>query len=259
MSKMFGNMTTDGLETSSDRLGAGGVLDTDLYSGTVKLAYAGKSSGGAQSVTVVLELSGREYREIFYVTNKQGENFYVDKNDNTKKQPMMGFASVDDLCLLTTGFPLSEQSVEDKVVKIYDFEQKKDIPTNVPVLVDLLGKPVSAGILKQIVDKQKKDSTGVYRNTGETREENVVDKFFHAETARTVNEIKDGIQTGVFAGKWVDKNKGETRNKAKGSVGTAGMPGGASGGSKGFNPGGNSGNGGAAGAGGTQKKSLFGN
>lgn len=244
--KMFGNMTTDGLEQVGDRLGGGGVLDSDLYTGTVKLAYAGKAASGAQSVTVVIDFGGREYREAFWITNKAGQNFYADKNDPKKKQPLPGFTSVDDLCLLTTGLPLEDQDVEDKVIKIYDFEQKKDLPTNVPVLVQVIGKPISAAILKQVVDKQKKDDRGEYRNTGETREENIVDKFFHADSARTVSEIRDGKETGIFAGRWVEKNKGTVRNKAKGSEGKAGVPGG---GTSGFTPG--------AGAA-PQRKSLFG-
>lgn len=237
MTKMFGKLNSDGLEQAADRLGGGSVLETDLYTGTVKLAYAGKAASGAQSVTVMIDFGGREYREAFWLTNKAGENYYADKANPGKKQPLPGFTSVDDLCLLTTGFPLSEQTVEEKVVRIYDYEQRKEIPTNVPVLLDLVGKPISAGIVKQIVDKQKKDTSGEYRNTGETRTENAVEKFFHADSSRTVNEIRDGIETGVFAGKWVEKNKGQTRNKAKGSEGKAGVPGGG-GGTGPFNSGG---------------------
>lgn len=235
MTKMFGGLSSAGLEKTADRLGGSGVLDSGFYTGTVKLAYAITADSGARGVTVVLDLNGREFRETFWVTNKKGENFFQDKKDPNKKQPLPGFVSVDELCLLTTGFPLEEQTVEDKVVKIYDFEQKKELPTNVPVLIDVIGKTVSAGILKQIVDKQEKDSAGVYRNSGKTREENVVDKFFHDETSRTVNEIRDNIATGVFAAKWTEKNAGVTRNKAKGSEGKTGMPGGG-GASGGFQP-----------------------
>ena len=224
--KMFGKLTQDGLEETGDRLGSGGVLETDAYTGRVKLAYAGKASASnAQSVTVVIDLGNREYRETFWITNKAGENFYPDKKDASKKQPLPGFTSVDDLCLLTTGFPLSEQAVEDKVVALYDFEQKRDIPTNVPVLVDLLGKEVTAAVVKQIVDKQKKDTSGNYINTGETRDENVVDKFFHAGSGRTVSEIKGNIETGIFLSKWVEKNKHQTRNRVKGAEGKSGVPG----------------------------------
>ena len=41
---MFGNLTTDGLQESQDRLGGISVFNTDIYIGTVKALYAGKSS-----------------------------------------------------------------------------------------------------------------------------------------------------------------------------------------------------------------------
>lgn len=252
--KMFGNMTTDGLEKVGDRLGGNGPLDTDFYTGTVKLAYAGKSSGGANSITVLIDLGDREYRETFYVTNKNGEIFYTDKKDPKKKIPLPGYTSVDDLCLLTTGQPLSEQDFEEKVVSIYDFEQKKDIPTNVPVLVGALGKQISAGILRQTVDKTAVGQDGQRRNTGETRDENVVDKFFHAETGKTVTEFIEQIQTPVFRDKWIEANKGKTRNRAKGAEGNTGMPG-----QKQTNSGMFGGASGGTGGGQTAKKSLFGN
>lgn len=223
--KMFGNLSTDGAEASGDRLGGGGVLDTNAYDGIVKLAYAGKSSGGAHSVTVHIDFGGHEYRETFYVTNKAGDVFYVDKNDKTKRRLLPGFESVDELCLVTTGQSLTEQVTEEKVVKLYDFEEKREVPTNVPVLVDLIGKPVTVGILRQTVDKTQKDNAGNYVPTGETRDENVADKFFHAETKRTVTEFRENIEEAVFYPKWVEKNKGKTRNRAKGAEGKTGAPG----------------------------------
>ena len=111
MTKMFGNVTTAGLESAGDRIGGGRqLLESGIYTGTVKLAYAGKAkSSASQSVTVHLDINGQEHRETFWVTNKQGENFYADKQDPKKKFPIPGYASIDELCLVTTGFPLSEQ------------------------------------------------------------------------------------------------------------------------------------------------------
>lgn len=245
MTKMFGNLTTDGLEESGDRLGGGFLFESGVYTGTVKMAYAGKASQSeATSITVLIDFDGREFRETLWVTNRNGENSYADKKDANKKHPLPGFTMVDDLCLVTTGHGLADQNVEEKVVKIYDFEHRKDMPTNVPVLVDLIGKPITAAVLKQTVDKQKKNDAGVYVNTGETREENTVDKFFHTESRRTVTEIKQGIEEAIFIDAWDQKNKGKTRNRAKGGAdnGKAGAPGA-----------------GAPGAAQKPKQSLFGN
>lgn len=225
MSNMFGKLTTAGLETTGDRLGGSSIMDTGVYDGTVKLAYAGKArSSNAQSVTIHIDINGREFRETLWITNKEGQNFFADKKDPSKKQALPGFTSVEELCLVTTGLPLSEQTVEEKVVSLYDFDLKKEIPQNVPVLTDLIGMPVSVGIVRQIVDKQVKDAAGNYTNSGQTREENVSDKFFHQESGRTVTEVRQGIEEAIFKGKWAEKNTGVTRNKAKGAEGKSGAP-----------------------------------
>jgi len=227
MTKMFGNLNDDGLEHSGDRLGTGGVKESGPYQGIVKLAFAGKAlASNAQSVTLHIDLNGYEYRETFWITNRSGENFYADKKDATKKHPLPGYTSIDDVCLLTTGQPLTEQPTEEKVVNLYNFEARKDVPTTVPVLVDLLNKPITIGVIKQIVDKQQKNDAGTYVNTGETREENIVDKFFHTESRRTVTEIREGLEEPVFYDKWVAKNQDKTRNRAKGGgEGKTGAPG----------------------------------
>lgn len=226
MTKMFSHMTDDGLEKATDRLGGGGAFDTNVYDATVKLAYASKSqSSDAQSVVVHLDIDGREYRETFWVTGKSGQNSYPDKKDPSKKHPLMGFTMVDDLCLLTTGLPLSEQPVEEKVCNLYDFEQKKEIPQNVPVLVDLLGKDITVAVFAQIVDKTSKVGNDYVPN-GETRTENVADKFFHFDSKRTVTEVREGLEEGVFYHKWSEKNAGQPpRNRAKGVQGNTGAPG----------------------------------
>lgn len=222
--KMFGNIKTDGAQEAGDRIGGGGVFDSAVYDAIVKLAYAGQSqSSKAEFVEVHLDIDGREFKERFYVTNRDGEPFYTDKKDGSKVY-LPGFELVNDLCIITTNKALSGQDGEEKMVKLYDFDQKKDLPTQVPVLTELLGKPVKVALLRQIVDKQKKDGNGVYQNTGETREENVAHKFLHPELNVTVPEARQGLDA-EFINKWTDRNAGKVFNRAKGVEGNAGAPG----------------------------------
>ena len=209
----FGNLTTTDLEEAQDRLGGFNTLETDAYTGTVKVAYAGKSAGGAQSVTVILDLGNTEYSETFYVTNKAGENFFRNKQDNNKKIPLPGFTMVNDLCLVTTNKQLSDQSVEEKMVNIYDFDLKKAVPKAVPVLVELIGHQVTFGILKTLENKSVKDGAGEYQPTAETREVNVTDKIFHYPSNITVAEATHGGTEATFHAAWLAKNKGVTRDK----------------------------------------------
>mgnify|MGYP003632094681 CR=1 FL=1 len=255
MGKMFGNLTsTENLEATEDRVGGGfEAVPSDVYDGTIVLAYV-KDSARSSSKAVVfhIDIGGKEVRDEIWFLTGAGDNFYVDKNDATKRHPLPGFTTVDDICLLTTGDGLSEQDVEEKIVKIYNTTEKKEVPTPAPCLVGLHGQKIKLGILRNVVDKNRKAPDGSYQPTGETRTENEIDKVFHAETGRTVNEYRHEVETAEFMTAWLAKNKNEDRNKAKGVAGGAPAAGGAGTG----RPGGLGGNAGAAGAG-SPTKSLF--
>lgn len=222
----FGNLTTQGLEKAGDNLGGGGLFETDVYSGNIVLAFAGASDKGARFLEVHIDTgSGRIYRERMYVTNKQGQNYY---ERDGKKNPLPGFTTANDLALLSTGHDLAAQTFEEKVVKLYDFEAKAEVPTKVQAATSMMGLPITIAVVKQTVDKQKmNESTGNYEATGETRDENTIDKVFHAESGKTVSEFSTLAKDapGEFQGKWLEKNKGKTRNKAKGAEGKTGAPG----------------------------------
>ena len=225
---LFGNLKSDGLEQTQDRLGGGyQPKETDIYTGKIKALYAGKSAGGAQSVSLILSLAdGSEYRETFWITNKKGENFFLNKDDKTKKVPLPGFTIVDDLCLVTTGKPLAEQDTEEKTIKLYDSEAKKELPKAVPMLVEALGLEVSLGIAKVLENKSEKVGEE-YVATAETRELNATDKVFHTETRMTVVEAREGAESAKFWDSWLERNKGNIRDKRTikdGQAGTAGAP-----------------------------------
>ncbi len=223
---MFGNLTTDGLQESQDRLGGIQVFNTDIYIGVIKALYAGKSTGGATSVTLIADLDGKEYTETLYVTNKDGQNWFANKQDNTKKVPLPGFTVVDDICLIATGEPLAAQETEEKVVKVWDSEAKKEMPKSVPMIIAALGKPIALGIQKTLANKQTKVGTEYVANA-ETREENHIDKVYHPEMKLTVAEARAGQDVAQFWDAWLLKNKDQVRDKRTikdGEVGSSGAP-----------------------------------
>jgi hypothetical protein len=223
---LFGNLKTEGLSETEDRLGGFQPWETDIYSGKIKMAYAGQSAGGAQNITVILDLNNKEYRETIYITNKKGENFFLNKEDKSKKVPLPGFTIIDDMCLVATGKPLAEQGVEEKMVKVYDMEARKELPKSVNVLTELLGKEVSVSILKTLENKNEKNSSGEYVPTADTRTVNNIDKVFDTESKMTVAEARNGVETASFWDAWVDRNKGVTRDKRTIKDGaTGGQPG----------------------------------
>lgn len=218
----FGGLDTTGLEAPRDTLGGGGALESGVYDGVIKLAYAGVSRNGARSLTIHLDINGREYRETLYVTNREGKNYY---ERNKKKNPLPGFTVANDLALLTTGLPLSEQDIEERVVKLYDFDAKAEVPTKVLAVISLHGKPVKVGIIKEIVDKNVKNGAGEYVPSGETREQNTIDKVFHAETGKTVAEYTNKVEKAEFIHKWEERNKGQTRDRSTAGGAKTGVPG----------------------------------
>lgn len=236
MSKMFGNLkTADDVVDSEDNLGGGGfaAVPSGVYPATIKVAYARQSQGGAQSITVIADLDmgdgkTQEIRDTHWVTNRNGETFYVDKNDGKTKRPLPGFTTIEDLCLFTTGEGLLDQDFEEKTLKLYNPDSKKEEPTPVPTIAGLTGQPALLGVLRVIEDKTKKDNGGNYIPTGETRTINTIDKVFHPETRHTVPEVRNEVDEPEFHDAWLEKNRDKDRNKATGAAAGAGN-GGASG------------------------------
>jgi len=220
---LFDTLTTEGLEESKDVAGgAYQALPSDIYSAVIKLAYAGKSrSSDARSVTFHADINGTEYRETVWITSGKGVNYYVSKEDGKTRIPLPGFSTIEELCLLATQEPLSAQTTEEKVVKLYNFEERKEVPTPVQVLTSLIGKEVNLGILREIVDKTARDDSGNYVPTGETRTQNVTSKVFHPESNKTVNEYRHEVKDPEFYETWIAQNQGKDRNRAKGASTTA--------------------------------------
>jgi hypothetical protein len=224
MTKMFSNFTSEQLdEQAEDRLGGYSPLESGCYLATIKALYAGASDGGAQNLTLLADIGGREYRETIYFTNKGGDNFYMTKN--SKKAPLPGFITVDHICLVATGAPLAEQETEEKVVKVWDREARTEVPRKVPMITAAIGQQIELGILKVMQNKTEKQGNE-YVPIADTVDSNLIDKVFDPETKKTVVEALND-QEATFYEAWRDKNSVNTRDKRTikdGQGGTAGRP-----------------------------------
>lgn len=227
---VFGDLKSDGLEQSEDRLGGFAVLPSDAYDGTIMLAYAGQSAKGARFVNIEIDSKGKKYSETVYVTNQKGENFFMNKQDPTKKVGLPGFTTINEICIMATDKPLSEQQTEDKMVNVYDPDAKKQLPKSVPVLVELIGKDITLGILNILENKtEKNDSTGNYQPIAEERNSNQINKVFHNPSHITLPEALAAQAAGTapvadFYDKWVEKNRGVTQDRRTIKDGVSGVP-----------------------------------
>ena len=156
-------------------------------------------------------------------TAKGCKNYY--ETTNGEKHYLPGFAMANAIAVMTTGQELGTLETEVKVANVYNKEAGKEIPTKVDVITDLVGKVFIGGILKQLSNKTAQDAAGVYQPTGETREENVLDKIF-SENGLTMAELRAGQTEGSFLTDWVAKWKGQIKDRSTkgGATGTAGVP-----------------------------------
>tara|TARA_R110000823_G_scaffold12076_6_gene40567 strand:+ start:121 stop:939 length:819 start_codon:yes stop_codon:yes gene_type:complete len=228
--------------------GGGGLLDTDVYMATIKTAYIQKAKASeATSIILLMDINGKELRSQTWVTNRNGEVTYKDKKTGEVKN-LPGFSQMNSLALLVAGKELGQLDSEEKTVKLYDFDAKKEIPQAVMCFTELHGETVAAAVQRQTVDKTaKNEATGSYDATGETRDQNEVVKFFAADKLVTISEVEMFIKSlgasfdetvadghllkaigkmedasGVYSASWIEKNQGQTYVKAKGKAAGAG-------------------------------------
>ena len=228
---LFANLATDNsIANEKDSVGGGSkILESGLYNCTVSMAHATQSAGGAMGLVLTLKTdAGQELKQTLWMTSgtaKGCKNYYEGKDG--QKNYLPGFIHANSLCLLAVGKEIAQMDTETKVIPLYNAEAKSEVPTKVEVLMDLLGKEILVGIIKQVVDKTKKNDAGVYEPTGETREENEIDKLFRARDRMTTAEIRAQAEKATFVDTWAAKFTGVTKEKAKGAgaaAGTAGVP-----------------------------------
>lgn len=224
---LFAALATDkSISTEKDSVGGSREsLASGLYPCTISMAHVTTSAGGAMGLVLTLKTeTGSEIKQTLWMTSgtaKGGKNYY---EKDGQKNYLPGFNHANSLCQLSVGKEISEIEPETKVLSLYNFEAKAEVPTKVPVLMELLGKEILVGLIKQTVDKTAKNDSNVYVPTGDTKEENEIDKFFRAEDRMTTAEILAKAAEASFVNAWDQKNTGKTRNKAKGDAGTAGAP-----------------------------------
>ena len=224
MSLLASLATDSSIQNETDSVGSS-VLDSNVYPSTVETAYINKSDGGALGLVCTFKSGSKTIKQTFWMTSgtaKGCKNYYEDKNGEKKYLP--GFIQANALALLTVGQEISALDTETKVIKAWNKDTKSEIPTKVEMLMDLVGKDIVIGLVKQTVDKTTKADDGSYVATGETRDENEVDKFFRASDNKTTQEIRDQVDA-TFINTWFKKWIGQTKNKAKGVAagGTVGV------------------------------------
>lgn len=205
-------------EEEKDIVASGGVLDAAVYKGTVELVYMDKAASGAININIHFNNGSRVIRQTIYISNKKGGFTY---HKDGKDFPLPGYSQVDHFFKAVTSKGIAQQVTEEKTIKIYDYDAKKELPQQRTVFMEALGKPMAVGVIKVSEEKTTKDS-GYVDGTGEFREYNEFDKWFNAETGMTrLEELDDSITEATFIHKWKEKNEGKVKVKRAKNPGAA--------------------------------------
>ena len=208
---IFGTGSTGSKVEKEQDFSGKGKITSGAYEADIKMAFAGQAKSGARFVTLQLKLdNGQLHNETIYLTNKEGKNTYM-KDD--KEFYLPGFLLVNNIAIMACEKGLHElaDEVETRTVKLYDFDAKKELPTDVPAIVPLIGKRILVTILEEEYEKQKlNDTTKKYEGTGEYAVKNSLVKVYDLETKKTAVELRDNKDaTNLEA--WLNNNEGKLK------------------------------------------------
>ncbi len=207
----------DDIKLKETSLGGGSYLwDSGVYKTIVDMAYFDQSKGGAHSLNVtLLGEDGKKLKQTIWFTNRKEEVHFV--NQKGEKDYLPGYTLVNNLALIITGEDINEafDKSEKKMVNVYDFNEKKEKPTEKSVATSLLGKQIKAAVLKQTVNKRVNDGSGTYVDSAETRDENQLKEFYFPDSDLTVVEKAKDATEALMMPKWAERNTGKTLNRVK--------------------------------------------
>lgn len=188
--------------------GAYQPLESGVYLGKIVSAYGLKSERGATGVRMEFELSAnnqpRKYTHTFWITNAKGSPTY---ERDGKQYYLAGYNHVNSITQLICNKSINQMETKDVSIKIDDKLEP------VPMMVELVDKPIALAILKVRENKRQKVGNE-YVPTNEEVITNDIDYVFNKDGI-TYLEYKKGVTTPEFISEWKEANDGKLRNKFK--------------------------------------------
>jgi len=223
---------TDIEVTNEDTLGGGSFTrDTGLYPMKAEVAYLDKSSGGALSLNLHMSVIGGDNRlvkQTLYLTtnDKNGnKNYYLSKKTGGKVL-LPGRSMAEHIAAILTGQPMAQLTPEERTIKLWNFEAKAEVPTQVNSIPEMVGQKILVGLHKCVENKRKEASPGKWVDTNEKREFNEIHKVFYPD-GFSVTERKAEAEAAVFVNTWSGKNDADyvrdTFKTVEGSAAKAGV------------------------------------
>ena len=190
---------------------------TGFYTGIIEKAYAKVSDGGAFGVvTHIKRADGAVLVNTEWITSgtaKGCKNYWLDKDGN--KNPLPGYTNIHNLDGIL-GYDRDYPKTEKGNVMLYDFDLKTEIPTEVEIISEWVGKEI--GLLGQILLEDK------WSNKTESVTKFEVKHFLDSKTGKTRNEQISG--NAGFKEKWIKAYNEDfvvdRRKDSKGTVSSGG-------------------------------------
>lgn len=184
------------------------VWDSGVYQGKCKYVAIDVTKNGLPCVKVSVEVNGIEKVFSLFTHNKDTKDTYYLKDGQKKVMP--GMQELNSLCYVVTGKTAAELEKEGKVqnkcIKMYDWEKQGEVTKELATFVDLCDQPICVAVKKS--EKHKtvlKD--GKYVPTTEVRYINEIAKYLSAKgfTASELYNKSDAIYATTFK----EKHTGE--------------------------------------------------
>ena len=192
------NLFDDNTRTST-------VLDSGLYQGVLKYLYFTESASKAIAANLVIDINGLARNFTLWISYKNGVLFKENPQTH-QKEYLSNYKKINALAFCATGKPLDQLTQEEKTIKIFNRETRKEEPTQAMCIVELINKPICIGLKKVNHHVEQKQLDGSYLPTDKTVFINDIDKFYNTE-GKIAQEISSGSPR-EYADKWLKNNKG---------------------------------------------------
>jgi hypothetical protein len=193
------------------------IYTSGVYPMKIKAAYMSTGATGSLSVKFVCETpEGREFNTAQCIQSgdaKGNKAYFV---SGGKKVMLPGWRIVHDILGLTAGIEMDDLDTEEKTIKIYDYDVKKEVATEVDMITDLIGEAVYMGIQEVRKIKQVEGDNGWEDTKGDDLAvaiNNEVDKVFSIEDKSTLAESKAGDDSEATCTKWEKVNTDKVKYK----------------------------------------------
>lgn len=209
----FFNNSADSAKNVDEAFGADStgskVWDSGVYQAKCKYACIDVTKTGLPFVKVSVEVNGTE--KVFSLWTHSGktkDTYYIDKDNN--KKPMPGMQELNALCYVVTGKTADtlekEGKVQNKNIKMFDWEKKGDVVKELATFVDLCDQPICVAV-KKVKKHKTVEKNGEKVPTTETFITNEIAKYLSSKgfTAKELYNKSDA----VYATKFKEQNTGK--------------------------------------------------